>query len=154
MRQASLTPEFVEFIPERLEDGVLYISEKYGTATHRCCCGCGQEVVTPLGPADWKLQVLNDGVTLYPSIGNWSFVCRSHYWIRNGRVIWAGAMTQQQIARGRMLDRHARDNYIAGVNRQKGGAPPMAGPPAPVQQPPDWIDTTWKAIKTWLGLRD
>ena len=39
MRQTALRPEFVEFIPEQLEDGVLYISQRYGTAMHRCCCG-------------------------------------------------------------------------------------------------------------------
>ena len=27
---------------------------------------------------------------LYPSIGNWQFPCRSHYWIRRNRIIWAG----------------------------------------------------------------
>jgi hypothetical protein len=47
MRQTALRPEFVEFIPEQLEDGVLYISHRYGTALHLCCCGCCSEVVKP-----------------------------------------------------------------------------------------------------------
>ena len=54
MRTAFLTPAYVKFVPEPLDDGTLYISE-YGTAVHKCCCGCGSEVVTPLGPTDWKL---------------------------------------------------------------------------------------------------
>jgi hypothetical protein len=29
MRQSRLNPEFVEYIPEQLEDGVLYISMAY-----------------------------------------------------------------------------------------------------------------------------
>lgn len=53
MRQTALPPQFVEFIPEQLEDGVLYISERHGTAIHLCCCGCGTELVTPLNPAGW-----------------------------------------------------------------------------------------------------
>jgi hypothetical protein len=32
----SITPAFVEFVPEVLERGVLYVSEKYGTASHLC----------------------------------------------------------------------------------------------------------------------
>jgi hypothetical protein len=43
-----MQPEHVEFIPKALEDGVLYISTKYRTASHRCCCGCGTKIVTPL----------------------------------------------------------------------------------------------------------
>ena len=44
--------EFVEGIPERLEEGVLYVSILYATAMHLCACGCGREVVTPLTPTD------------------------------------------------------------------------------------------------------
>ena len=32
----------------------------------------------------------NGMTTLDPSIGNWSFACRSHYFMRKGRVVWAG----------------------------------------------------------------
>ena len=85
----NLTHKFVECIPDTLEDAVLYISVKYGTAVHRCCCGCGREVVTPLTPTDWKLIFDGETVSLHPSIGNWNFPCRSHYWIRNNRVAWA-----------------------------------------------------------------
>ena len=48
MKIKQIRPESVEFIPEHIEEGVLYISELYRTAVHKCCCGCGQEVVTPL----------------------------------------------------------------------------------------------------------
>ena len=86
MRQHMVRPEFVAVIPERLEDGVLYICERYRTVAHKCCCGCGQEVITPLGPADWSLRREGKSVTLHPSIGNWSFPCRSHYFIRRNKV--------------------------------------------------------------------
>lgn len=85
----TLTHKFVDCIPEVLEDAVLYVSVMYGTAVHRCCCGCGREVVTPLTPTDWKLIFDGESVSLHPSIGNWNFPCRSHYWIRHNRVEWA-----------------------------------------------------------------
>jgi hypothetical protein len=66
---AALTPEFVDFIPEVLEDGKLYISQTYATAVHKCCCGCGHKVVTPLSPTGWRLAVERGFVSLYPSIG-------------------------------------------------------------------------------------
>jgi len=47
--------KFVEFIPAKPEEGILYISIEYKTATHLCACGCGERVVTPLSPVDWKL---------------------------------------------------------------------------------------------------
>lgn len=99
--------EYVEFIPTRLEEGRLYISRKYRTATHLCCCGCGMEVVTPLNPAKWQLSDHGAAVSLYPSIGNWSFPCRSHYWISHGRVRLAGTMSDVQIERVRANDHRA-----------------------------------------------
>jgi hypothetical protein len=120
MRQSALRSQFVEFIPEQLDDGVLYISQRYRTATHRCCCGCGSEVVTPLGPADWTLEVVNGALTLRPSIGNWSLPCRSHYLIRQGRVAWAREMSQEEIELGRRRDERLRRTHIERVNRLKG----------------------------------
>lgn len=83
----TIQHKFVEFIPEVLEDGVLYITLEYATALHKCVCGCGNEVVTPLSPKDWKLIFNGKAVSLYPSIGNWRFPCRSHYWIENNQII-------------------------------------------------------------------
>ena len=54
-RVTSLYPEFVQFIPETLDEGVLYVSLEHRTVAHRCCCGCGNEVVTPLDPTQWRL---------------------------------------------------------------------------------------------------
>lgn len=122
MRQQTVRPEFVEVIPERLEDGVLYICERYGTAAHTCCCGCGQEVITPLGPADWSLRREGGAVTLHPSIGNWSFPCRSHYFIRRNKVVWARSMNQSEIERVRRRDQIDKTAYIEEVNRIKGEA--------------------------------
>lgn len=82
------THRFVEYIPDRPEPGVLYVSVPYATVVHRCACSCGNKVVTPLSPADWKLTFDGESITLYPSVGNYSYPCRSHYWIRRNLARW------------------------------------------------------------------
>lgn len=105
MIAAAIRPEFVEFMPDQLQPGVLYISRRYSTAAHLCCCGCGNEVVTPLNPAKWWLSERAGLVSLEPSIGNWSFPCQSHYWIRENRVEWATALNAAEIEFVRTSDR-------------------------------------------------
>ena len=82
----TLQHKFVEYMPDIIEDGVLYISFKYCTAIHKCVCGCGNEVVTPISPKGWILTFNGETVTLSPSIGNWNFACKSHYWIINNKI--------------------------------------------------------------------
>jgi len=108
----SLKHEFVEFIPEELEHGTLYISIRFKTGTHLCSCGCGNIVVTPLSPTDWKLIFDGKTVSLHPSIGNWGFPCQSHYWIRNNRIEWAPKWSREQIERGRRHDVLAKNDYF------------------------------------------
>lgn len=106
-RREALKHEFVEYVPDVPGEGVLYVSIPFRTATHRCCCGCGAEVVTPISPADWQVSYDGETVSLYPSVGNWSLPCRSHYWIRDGRVVWARAWSKREIARAHDRDRLA-----------------------------------------------
>ncbi len=101
MKATTMRFVFVEDIPRILADGVLYISVKYRTAAHRCCCGCGREVNTNLSPNGWQLTFDGRTVSLEPSIGNWSFSCQSHYWIRKNSVVWAGRWTKEQIDNAR-----------------------------------------------------
>jgi hypothetical protein len=107
MRRSTISHEFVEFIPSEPEEGTLYISIPYATAIHLCACGCGIKVVTPISPPEWQLLWDGDTVSLDPSIGNWQFPCRSHYWIRRNRVRWARQMSEDEIAEGR--HRHSGD---------------------------------------------
>lgn len=102
----TLEHRFVEFIPEQnnIENGVIYISFEYGTVVHNCLCGCGQQVITPLSPTDWKLTYDGETITIYPSIGNWSFKCKSHYWIKKSKVQWSEQWSQRQIDAGREQD--------------------------------------------------
>lgn len=87
---SRLEHRFVEFLPDKLESGVLYVSMQYATASHKCGCGCGRDVVTPISPTDWQLMFDGRTISLNPSIGNWSYPCRSHYWIKGNRVVWDG----------------------------------------------------------------
>jgi hypothetical protein len=96
----KLQHKFVEFIPEQLEDGVLYISLTYCTAIHKCVCGCKNEVVTPFSPTDWKMMFDGETISLSPSIGNWNFDCKAHYWIRNSEIIFARKWTDEKIKDG------------------------------------------------------
>ena len=103
--------KFVDYIPEEVSEGVLYVSMEFGTAVHKCCCGCGQEVVTPITPTDWQLAFNGESVTLHPSIGNWSFKCQSHYFIRNNEIKWCGSWTKQQVAAGKSQDLSRKQEY-------------------------------------------
>lgn len=93
---------FVTNVPAQLEEGVLYVSIPYGTAIHLCACGCRREVVTPIQPTRWSMTFDGAAVWLRPSIGNWSFPCRSHYWIERGGVVrWARTWSEVEVARAR-----------------------------------------------------
>lgn len=85
--------KMVETVPAVIEDGVLYVSEKYGTAIHLCACGCGEETVTPLKPLlhdGWDCRNENGLVTLSPSISNAQFCPnKAHYFFERNRVRWA-----------------------------------------------------------------
>jgi hypothetical protein len=94
-------------MPTHIESGVLYISKRFRTAIHKCCCGCGLEVVTPLNPAKWSLTEHGNSVSLFPSIGNWGFPCKSHYWIKRNQVQWAGAMNSNEISHVQKRDQEA-----------------------------------------------
>lgn len=97
----QLEPKFVDGVPEKIENGVLYISIRFKTTSHLCACGCGERVVAKLSPNDWSLLYNGSDVTLAPSIGNWSFDCRSHYFVRKNCIVWARDMSDEQIANGR-----------------------------------------------------
>lgn len=89
MKHDSLRAEFVEFVPDPLEQGILYVSEKYWVAIHLCACGCGGKTVTPLGePQGWKYTREGDLVSLSPSIGNFQMPCHSHYFLERNQIRW------------------------------------------------------------------
>src|SRR6202158_4620803 len=112
MKRELVSHEFVEYIPGDLKEGTVYVSIPFATAAHKCCCGCGKEVVTPFSPTDWKLTFDGKSISLDPSIGNWSFACKSHYWIIRNKVKWARRWSQKEIETGRVHDRLAKKTYF------------------------------------------
>lgn len=101
MTSTSIAQEFVDSMPPELQPGVLYISIHFRTTMHLCACGCGNDVVLPLRPSAWSLTYDGESISMSPSVGNWSFACRSHYWIRSGRIDWARDWSNEQVAAGR-----------------------------------------------------
>ena len=141
-----LAHEFVEFIPEQLKERTLYISKEYSTAVHKCCCGCGREVVTPLSPTDWQLTFDGKSVSLYPSIGSWSLPCQSHYFITKNRVVWALQWSPEQIARGRAYEAQAKERYYSTppATTDEGAATAV---PSDKGKPKE---SFWQKLKKWL----
>lgn len=138
----QLQHRFVEGFPDELEQGILYIALDYATMSHLCCCGCGQEVVTPLSPKDWKIIFDGETVSVSPSIGSWSLPCRSHYVIRNGNVQWAGDWSDDQIQRGRQRDLIGKRGkaHTEGVSGGATSLHTQAKPPS-----------LWSRIKLFFG---
>lgn len=107
----TIIHKFVEFMPENIEEGTLYISIEYCTAIHKCICGCGNEVVTPISPTDWALIFDGKTVSLNPSIGNWSFECKSHYFIKKNQIVPARSWNDAEIADGRNKDSKKKKRF-------------------------------------------
>lgn len=122
--------EVVSF-PRPLDAEVLYVSERFSAAAHACACGCGREVITPLSPVQWQLRRSTRGASLRPSIGNWNFPCRSHYWITDGRVEWDADMSDQAVKAGRAFNARLRERYFEEESTrelQSMEQPPAASP--------------------------
>jgi hypothetical protein len=124
MKVKLLMPKYVANLPEQLEEGVFYICEEFNATAHKCCCGCGEEVYNKLGPAKWRLIKGLDGtVSLEPSVGNWKYACRSHYWITDNRVFDAGSMSNRSIKAVQKRDRQDRDRVIKQYNAEHRSRP-------------------------------
>lgn len=94
----TMQHKFADNIPDNIEYGCIYISMKYKTAIHLCACGCGEQVVTRFSPKDWTLTFDGVSISLSPSIGNWGFKCRSHYWIIKSEIVDASKWERQKSA--------------------------------------------------------
>ena len=144
MAVLKITHKFVDLIPDELEDGVLYVSLEYATVGHLCCCGCRQEVVTPLSPTDWYLTFDGVSVSLSPSVGNWSFPCRSHYWIRSGKIRWAECWSDKKISQGRKSDKIEKDDFFGAEIASKSVSEQF-------EESMDEQPGYWESIKRFIG---
>lgn len=109
MKVRSIAPVFVELMPPVVEPGLLYISTEYRVTKHLCASGCGQPIVLPLHPGQWRFTYDGVHVSLAPSVGNASLPCRSHYWIRDGQIVWAAPLDREDARKGRVRDQAAVD---------------------------------------------
>jgi hypothetical protein len=80
LKQVTIVPKFVEYIPEKLEQDLIYISRKFNTSVHLCLCGCGNESVAPFeGQHAWNLSENDGKVSFTPSIQNKNCPNQYHY---------------------------------------------------------------------------
>jgi hypothetical protein len=142
IRHKQLEHRFVDHIPERLEEGVLYVSMEYATSAHSCCCGCGEEVVAPFTPTDWKMTFDGETISLRPSIGNWTLKCRSHYAIDRGKVMEAKPWSDEQVEAERHRERTAKARHYG--DRARGE--PVVQSALPKTTPP-----LWRRVWNWVS---
>ncbi len=121
-RPAAIRPEFVEYVPKQLDEGVLYISIPFSTTVHKCGCGCGSKITLPINAAKWRFLWDGSSISLWPSVGNWSYPCKSHYWIEQNCIEWAPAWSKERIEANRARDQSARARYL---ESRRGGAEPV-----------------------------
>ena len=90
----------IEELPDQLEPATIYIageSEYLWFVAMICTCGCGEtlhmNLQTDTRPR-WSVTCHEDGtVSLLPSV--WRKVgCRSHFFFREGAVVWCGGGEQ------------------------------------------------------------
>lgn len=78
----------------KIEEGVLYLIPHYNCAMHKCMCGCGEVVITPIDDNSgktlgyWGWTYDGSNASLIPSVGNFQQPCKSHYFLKNGKVQW------------------------------------------------------------------
>ena len=99
-------------------------------------------MVTPLSPTDWKLIFDGKTVSLDPSIGNWGFSCRSHYWIWNDSAVWAEDWSKARIDANRAHDRRAKEKYY-GADEKEAAMPPKPETPTVTSEKIRWWRKLW-----------
>ena len=92
VKQETYKTKFVNLMPsdDLMRDGVLYMAPHFHVAVHKCMCGCGEKVVTPLEDEGWMWSYDSNtkAASLYPSVGNFQQSCKSHYFLTHGKVHW------------------------------------------------------------------
>lgn len=94
--QLKFKARFVDDLPYTLNSGVIYIEGKNGEedfAKFLCPCGCKESITLStlsITENSWSIRyngLFKRNVTLIPSV-NRLVGCRSHFFIRSGKVIW------------------------------------------------------------------
>jgi hypothetical protein len=151
MRYQTLEHRFVRNVPRELEPGVLYLAMEYATAVHSCCCGCGERVVTPFTPTDWRMTFDGESVSLHPSVGNWNQKCQSHYVIQRSRILEAGPWSKAQVEAERRRDKKAKAAHYGELKEARSdGGSPVEGYAA-TQGKAQLSSSIWSRLKAWFA---
>lgn len=86
---------FVSELPEIPSEKVVYVEgdeklEDYWYALFKCPCGCSDNIMLNLmddAEPRWKVSIENSDFSISPSIWK-TEKCKSHFWLRNRRIIW------------------------------------------------------------------
>lgn len=140
MKRESLTPRFVEVLPETsaIKAGELWITHKHRTVNLRCPCGCNELTVLSLHPSRWHVHFNGKSVSLDGPTGGsvWANSgCGSHYYIRNNEVIW--------------LDRIDPDLHSKYAEAERAR---MLGSTSGRQTLRSRMRRLWRGLMTWLWL--
>ena len=100
-RPAPLTAIHLEELPDALHASKVYIigeGEYQWIAAMIFPCGCGATLQLGLMPEQrprWKVtEHRNGSVSLHPPV--WRLRgCRSHFWLKHGKIIWCLAETNE-----------------------------------------------------------
>ena len=101
--------QVINRVPNELVEGILYVCFDCNVVVHLCACGCGEKVVLPIDPDFWSITYNGEAVSMMPSIGNFQFPCKSHYWIRENKIVWAEAHVQ--ISNNRRARKQKKKNW-------------------------------------------
>ena len=115
----TIVPEFVNRVPSKLEEGVIYISTSVNTAVHLCPCGCKTEIVTPIDPSEWNFTYDGETISLHPSVGVWGAKCKSHYWIIKNNIEWSRTYNDREISAVRTKESLDNKNYFRQLKNEE-----------------------------------
>ena len=97
--RTGFATEVVDDVPEVLEPETVYLVGEDSLpwcAALLCPCGCGSTIQVSLVAGDrpsWRaIRHFSGSVTLLPSIWR-SSGCRSHFFVRRGRIVWSAPET-------------------------------------------------------------
>lgn len=108
-RQPKWTAQAVDDLPDTLKKHRVYVVGENGhvwQVAMMCPCGCGaviQLCLLPESSPSWAVMVHADrSVSLHPSV--WRTTgCRSHFFLREGRVAWCGDLAAPHRASSNRL---------------------------------------------------
>ena len=110
-----LKPVFTKRIPEELDSGIMYVCIEGKTMMHLCPCVCGKIVVLSLDRTFWSFKYDGENISIFPSIGNYQFPCKSHYWIIDNCIVWDSDLKNDVFSKNRVQKLMKRIKHLFGA---------------------------------------